>query len=195
MLSWQEVGLAKLNGVKEWLDNHPVFQMAENEGKGEKVGGNEGENSGSSGNSPPQKLLIFAHHLLVLDSLQAYLQEKKTEFVRVDGSTPGDDRLQAVRLYRENPQVKVALVGLTAGGTGLDFSAAQSVVFVEVPKSSADLLQGEGRAHRRGQLGGVDIFIFCAKVSTLSLLLVNFLLSVSQSLFLSFSPDFGPDLT
>lgn len=38
-------------------------------------------------------------------------------------------------------QVKVAIVGLQAGGVGLDFSAAQSVVFVELPKSASEMLQ------------------------------------------------------
>ena len=38
-------------------------------------------------------------------------------------------------------QVKVAIIGVTAGGVGLNFSAAQSVVFVELPKSASEMLQ------------------------------------------------------
>ena len=37
--------------------------------------------------------------------------------------------------------MKVAIIGITAGGVGLDFSSAQNVVFVELPRSSSDLLQ------------------------------------------------------
>lgn len=31
-------------------------------------------------------------------------------------------------------QVKIAIIGLTAGGVGLDFSSARNVVFLELPK-------------------------------------------------------------
>lgn len=37
--------------------------------------------------------------------------------------------------------MKVAIIGITAGGVGLDFSSAQNVVFVELPKSASELLQ------------------------------------------------------
>lgn len=37
--------------------------------------------------------------------------------------------------------MKVAIIGITAGGVGLDFSSAQNVVFLELPRSSSDLLQ------------------------------------------------------
>lgn len=35
----------------------------------------------------------------------------------------------------------MAIIGVTAGGVGLNFSAAQSVVFVELPKSASEMLQ------------------------------------------------------
>ena len=62
------------------------------------------------------------------------------------------------------PQVRVAIIGLTAGGVGLDFSAAQTIVFAEVPRTAADFLQAEARAHRRGQRDPVTVVVFCAKV-------------------------------
>ena len=38
-------------------------------------------------------------------------------------------------------KVKVAIIGITVGGVGLDFSSAQNVIFVELPKSASELLQ------------------------------------------------------
>jgi hypothetical protein len=38
-------------------------------------------------------------------------------------------------------QVKVAIIGITAGGVGLDFSSAQNVIFLELPKTASDMLQ------------------------------------------------------
>lgn len=60
-------------------------------------------------------------------------------------------------------KVKVAIIGITAGGVGLDFSSAQNVVFLELPRSSSDLLQAEDRAHRRGQTNAVNIYIYSAQ--------------------------------
>lgn len=38
-------------------------------------------------------------------------------------------------------QVRVAIIGITAGGFGLDFSSAQNVVFLELPKTASEMLQ------------------------------------------------------
>lgn len=38
-------------------------------------------------------------------------------------------------------QVTVAIIGITAGGVGLDFSAAQNIVFLELPRSASEMLQ------------------------------------------------------
>ncbi|CAI5479109.1 unnamed protein product [Closterium sp. Yama58-4] len=86
------------------------------------------------------------------------------ELVRVDGTTPPLERAEAVKRFATEPQVRVAIVGVTAGGVGLDFSAAQTIVFAEIPRAAADLLQAEDRAHRRGQRFPVNVVIFCAKI-------------------------------
>lgn len=40
-----------------------------------------------------------------------------------------------------NFQVKIAIIGITAGGVGLDFSSAKHVVFLELPQSPSLMLQ------------------------------------------------------
>lgn len=41
-------------------------------------------------------------------------------------------------------QVKIALVGILAGSSGLDLSAAQNVVFLELPETISDFQQVVG---------------------------------------------------
>lgn len=73
--------------------------------------------------------------------MQRYVHDCHVAYIRIDGSTLGHDRQLAVQDFKFKEEIRVAIVGVTAGGVGLDFSAAQTVVFVELPQSSADLMQ------------------------------------------------------
>ena len=48
-------------------------------------------------------------------------------------------------------------------GTGLDFSAASAVVFVELPQEVALVRQAEDRAHRHGQRRSVNVYFLVAR--------------------------------
>ncbi|KAL2340723.1 hypothetical protein Fmac_008663 [Flemingia macrophylla] len=140
-LSYQELGIAKLSGFYEWLALHPIIEVSEN----------------------ASKMIIFAHHHKVLDGVQAFICEKGISFVRIDGNTLARDRQSAVVSFRSSPEVKIAIIGILAAGFGLDFSAAQDVVFLDLPQCPTLMLQAEDRAHRRGQTNAVNVYIFCAK--------------------------------
>ncbi|KAG0478253.1 hypothetical protein HPP92_012972 [Vanilla planifolia] len=150
LLNLQEIGIAKLSGFREWFSSHVAdgeLEIAHNLGIG----------------FSSQKFIIFAHHIKVLDGIQEFVCEKGIQFVRIDGSTLPKDRKIAVESFRLSSEVRIAIIGITAGGVGLDFSSAQNVVFLELPKSASEMLQAEDRAHRRGQTNAVNIYIFCAK--------------------------------
>ena len=113
-----------------------------------------------------RKAVVFAHHVHVMDALQAHLCEAlapdaappgdapapcDAQYIRLDGCTPPCVRLSRVRSFHDDPRLRVALVSLTAGGTGLDLSVAQAVVFVELPQDAGTAAQCEARAHRRGR--------------------------------------------
>ncbi|KAL4633575.1 hypothetical protein ACB092_04G132100 [Castanea dentata] len=149
-LSYEELGVAKLSGFRDWLSLHPL--LAESDGV---------EDLDLHPSS--QRMIIFAHHHMVLDGIQEFICEKGISFVRIDGKTLDKDRQTAVQTFQSSTEVKIAIIGLTAGGVGLDFSSARNVVFLELPKDPSWLNQGESRAHRRGQTRAVNVYIFCAK--------------------------------
>ncbi|KAK1435844.1 hypothetical protein QVD17_01615 [Tagetes erecta] len=150
-LSNQVIGIAKLAGFKEWLLMHPIIAES---------GDDEKFNSSQSSH----KMIIFVHYHKVTDRLQEFLCEKGIKFVRIDGRDASSrDRQQAINSFQHSKEVKIALVGILAGSSGLDLSAAQNVVFLELPDKISDFQQAESRAHRRGQTNAVNVYIFCAK--------------------------------
>lgn len=84
----------------------------------------------------------------------------------VASSYDAADRQQAVRTFRDNPSVRIALLSVTAAGVGLDFSAASHVVFAELPSEVSFVRQAEDRAHRRGQQQPVNVYFLLAKGTT-----------------------------
>ena len=62
-----------------------------------------------------EKLIIFAHHHIVMDALENYLKEekkgkKKVKYIRIDGKTKAEHRTFFVHDFQNNPEVRVALV-------------------------------------------------------------------------------------
>uniref|UniRef100_A0A803M0X5 DNA annealing helicase and endonuclease ZRANB3 n=1 Tax=Chenopodium quinoa TaxID=63459 RepID=A0A803M0X5_CHEQI len=149
-LSDQVLGISKVLGFLDWLSLHPIVTEADDS--------NNAELDASS-----HKMIIFAHHLKVLDKLQAFLCNKGIGFVRIDGNILDRDRQIAVRSFQSSKEVKIAIIGISVGYAGLDLSVARNVVFLELPKDPTSLQQAEDRAHRRGQTNAVNIYIFCAK--------------------------------
>ncbi|CAA6657426.1 unnamed protein product [Spirodela intermedia] len=141
---------SKLSGFCEWFSSHFMVESGVTA-------------SCSDTDLASQKIVIFAHHIKVLDGIQDFICEKGIQFIRIDGTTIPRDRKIAVETFRLTKEVTVALIGITAGGVGLNFSAAQNVVFLELPRSASEMLQAEDRAHRHGQKNAVNIYIFCAK--------------------------------
>ncbi|GAB2270052.1 hypothetical protein Dimus_004966 [Dionaea muscipula] len=149
-LSAQELGIAKVSSFIEWLSFHPILAAADGSTVAEL-------------NLSSHKMIIFAHHHKVLDRVQEFISQKGVGFVRIDKNTLDCDRQSAVQSFQSSKEVKVAMIGIKVGYAGLNLSAAQSVVFLELPNAPTELLQAEDRAHRRGQTNAVNIYIFCAK--------------------------------
>jgi SNF2 family DNA or RNA helicase len=110
---------------------------------------------------PPQKILLFAHHIDMLDSLQEMVlqwMEKRLDktgqslkCIRIDGKTPGHHRSQFVDAFQNDDSVRVAILSITAAGVGLNMTAASHVLFAEMYWNPAAMLQAEDRTHRIGQ--------------------------------------------
>ena len=103
------------------------------------------------------KFLVFAHHLSVLNGIEEYLKRNRYAYFRLDGSTPPAERQKGVDWFQSDAKCKVALLSITAGGTGITLTASSTVVFAELAFTPALLLQAEDRVHRIGQPNAVNI--------------------------------------
>ena len=93
-------------------------------------------------------LVVFAHHRKMLDALEQALSGRA--LVRIDGSTPMARRVEAVEQVQSG-SAEVALLSMGAAGVGLTLTAANRVVFAEIPWTPATLRQCEDRVYRIGQ--------------------------------------------
>merc|ERR1719409_1212633 len=83
-------------------------------------------------------------------------------YIRFDGSTPGQERDAGCDRFKNNDNCRVALVSVTAGGVGIDFSRGSVVIFVELPLAHL-VEQAEDRVHRQGVADPVTVYYLVAR--------------------------------
>jgi SNF2 family DNA or RNA helicase len=96
-------------------------------------------------------MLIFAHHRVMPDSMENTLRAARVPHVRIDGRTPSIERAVLVNRFQNEPEIRVAVLSIQACGQGITLTVASDVVFGELHRVPAALLQAEDRAHRTGQ--------------------------------------------
>ena len=95
------------------------------------------------------RVLVFSQFTAMLDLIAPALDEAGFAWCRLDGSTR--DRAAAVEKFQSDPAIPVFLISLKAGGTGLNLTAADTVVHFDPWWNPAVEAQATDRAHRIGQ--------------------------------------------
>jgi len=113
--------------------------------------------------SPPVKLLLFAHHSTVLDVFCMRFALEKVNHIRIDGHTKGPVREANCKKFQEDPNCQVAVLSITAAGTGITLTAANKVIFAELYWNPGIFFQAEDRAHRVGQKSSVFVQYILAR--------------------------------
>lgn len=109
------------------------------------------------------KLLIFSQFTSMLALIKERLQKKGIPTYEIIGQTPKAERLKRVNDFNANDDVKVFLISLKAGGTGLNLTSADTVLFFDPWWNAAAEEQAIGRAHRMGQKYVVSVYRLIAK--------------------------------
>ncbi|GMS91539.1 hypothetical protein PENTCL1PPCAC_13714, partial [Pristionchus entomophagus] len=104
-----------------------------------------------------RKILVFAHHQIVLDTIEHSLSQRGITSIRIDGKTPSATRGDLCQSFQEDPSVRVAVLSITAAGEGITLTAASVVIFAEIYWIPGKMQQAEDRAHRVGQQNSVIV--------------------------------------
>ena len=100
------------------------------------------------------KLIVFGIHKKILHSIWSVYSKKNDKtnpfIVGIDGATSVAQRQQAVHHFQENPNTRLALLQMQAGGTGLTLTASHHSLFTELDFLPSTHLQCEARNRRIG---------------------------------------------
>lgn len=96
-----------------------------------------------------KKVVVGAHHRDVISQIASNLAEYGA--LEFTGSTNVRDRQRYIDLFKNDPNTRVLVCQLQAGGVGINLQTAQDMVFVEQSFSPGDNAQFVGRIERIGQ--------------------------------------------
>jgi len=102
------------------------------------------------------KVLIFSQFVSMLKLMATALDQDKIKYEYLDGSTT--DRPDRIDRFQEDPTVPVFLISLKAGGSGLNLTAADTVIHFDPWWNPAVEDQATDRAHRIGQKKVVSVY-------------------------------------
>lgn len=104
-----------------------------------------------------EKTIVFSQFTSLLDLLEFPINREGWKYRRYDGSMTPKARNDAVLDFTDNPEIKVMLVSLKAGNSGLNLVAASQVIIFDPFWNPYIEEQAIDRAHRIGQLNPVKV--------------------------------------
>jgi SNF2 family DNA or RNA helicase len=143
-------GLMKLRQ----LSNHPVManeEYAFGSGKFETV-----LQDMESVIAEGHKILVFSSFVKHLDLYAEELRKKRIRFAMLTGASTNREKI--VNSFQLDPENKIFLISLKAGGVGLNLTAADYVFILDPWWNPASEMQALNRAHRIGQHKSVFVY-------------------------------------
>lgn len=109
------------------------------------------------------KVLIFSSFKTALNIVKEKLNNLKIKTYMIDGSVPAKTRIEMVDNFNENDDIKVFLIMLKSGGTGLNLASADVVIHLDLWWNPQAENQATDRAHRIGQTNTVEVIHLITK--------------------------------
>ncbi len=108
--------------------------------------------------SSGHKILLFSGYTSLFEIMEKELQKYHISYFKLTGSTKVEDRIRLVDEFNENKEIKVFLISLKAGGTGLNLTGADMVIHYDPWWNLSTENQATDRAYRIGQKNNVQVY-------------------------------------
>lgn len=102
------------------------------------------------------KVVVFTQYLGMIDLIGAHLEKNKIGYTELRGDT--SDRGERMERFANDPDCRVFLCSLLAGGLGIDLTAGSVCIHFDRWWNPAKENQATDRLHRFGQTRGVQVF-------------------------------------
>ena len=110
-----------------------------------------------------QKIVIFSQFARVIRRIRHNLDGWHISYTGFTGQASSKDREAAIHEFQHNPQIKVFLTTISAGGQGISLSAASIAIFIDKAWAPAYNVQAQDRLHRLPQKHAVTIYELIAQ--------------------------------
>jgi superfamily II DNA or RNA helicase len=107
------------------------------------------------------KVLVFSQFTSLLTIVKDRLKRESLDYIYLDGKTR--DRAALVEQFQTDPECRLFLISLKAGGVGLNLTAAEYVFLLDPWRNPAVEAQAIDRSHRIGQTKPVFAYRLIAR--------------------------------
>lgn len=115
--------------------------------------------------SSGHKILLFSTYTSMFEIIEKELRKEDIQYFKLTGQTKVDRRIELVDEFNKNENIKVFLISLKAGGTGLNLTGADMVIHYDPWWNLAAENQATDRAYRIGQKNNVQVYKLITKNS------------------------------
>ena len=113
--------------------------------------------------SSGHKILLFSGYTSMFEILEKQLQKEDIKYFKLTGQTKVGERIKLVDEFNENNEIKVFLISLKAGGTGLNLIGADMVIHYDPWWNISAENQATDRTYRIGQKKNVQVYKLITK--------------------------------
>ena len=92
-----------------------------------------------------------------LELIEDPLKKLKIKYYKLTGDTPAEKRIKDMNSFNSNEEIKVYLISLKAGGTGLNLIGADTIIHLDPWWNVSSENQASDRAYRIGQTRNVEV--------------------------------------
>ena len=111
------------------------------------------------------KILLFSSYTEMFNIIERELEKEGINYFKLTGETKVDKRIEMVDEFNSDENIKVFLISLKAGGTGLNLTGADIVIHYDPWWNLSVENQATDRAYRIGQKNNVQVYKLITKNS------------------------------